>query len=609
MILPKGRDLRRELEEQEAFRNAERQKAEARAAVVFDSFVDSSPYSIELFAADGTLLKSNKAAERLLGKIPPPGLSLFDERGLKRAGLLEPQLRRVLAGARVETPPFWYDPTEIGLPGSPGHRVRCRTTVFPLFNHEGQVSRIAVVHEDLTELNKLETAPNEARSSVLIPAAHTEEQTEVSLPPGLDPRDIEFARRKTEHALRESEERFRTFVESANGYCVLRMNEEGRILALSPYISELTGINRDAIIIDNSLLFAAVHPDDITKVRESHSQAFKTGELPGDLRFRFVHRSRDMECWVEMRGRACGFVGRRILDCIIIDITNWKNIQARLMEKENAFSGLFDSSNDPFITIDSNWIITAWSLAAEQETRLSRSATVGRRLWEVFPALEKSGLALTFRKALLDKEPQYREVFYDDGREQHAGWYAVSVYPFGAGVLALIRNTTQRKRVEQAWQEAESKLRAVLENQTVGIAYKDSELRYVAANPVACRLLGSGTAIDAVGKTDADLFPAAVTALLGSSDRSVLQKSEPVTIELALGDAKLDSTPWLSVTKHPWRSTGGSLLGVVDILFDITRGARAKQELVRRREYLEKLVREQSATLQAIEEELKRWRG
>lgn len=607
MILPKGRDLRRELEEQEAFRNAERLKAESRAAVIFDGFIDSSPYSIELFAADGRLLKSNKAAERLLGKIPPPGLSLFEERGLKRAGLLEPQLKRVLAGARVETPPFWYDPTEIGLPGSPGYRIRCRSTVFPLFNHEGQVSRIAVVHEDLTELTKLEAALAEARNSMIQLAPSPEGEKEISLPSGVDPRDIEFARRKTEQALRESEERFRTFVESANGYCVLRMNEDGRMLAVSPYIVKLTGITRDAIMLDNSLLFSSIHPDDISRVREAQALALKTGDFPNNLRFRFVGRNRSTDSWVELRGRACGFAGRRFFDCILIDITDWKNMEARLEEREATLSRLLSSSTDPFFALDSNWTVTAWSSAAERETRIGQAETVGRHLWQVFPALEKSGFGLAFRKALIDKEPQYHEGHYDDGRDRHAGWYAISAYPSGSGVLAIIRNLTQRKKIEQAWQEAESRLRAILENHTVGVAYKNSELRYVAANPAACRLLGSKADVDITGKTDADLFPATVTALLSSSDRAVIQKAAPITLELALGDAKLDSTTWVCITKHPWRSTGGTLLGVVNILFDITRSARAKQELIRRREYLEELVKKQTASLQGLEEELKRW--
>ncbi len=106
-MLARSREPRRESDEQVAFEDVERARAEQRAGAAFDSFTDSSPVGIELFSPEGRPEHSNKAAERLLGKVPPPGIPLFDERGLKRAGLLEPQLRRVLAGTKVETPPTW----------------------------------------------------------------------------------------------------------------------------------------------------------------------------------------------------------------------------------------------------------------------------------------------------------------------------------------------------------------------------------------------------------------------------------------------------------------------------------------------------------------------
>src|SRR5512136_627257 len=75
-VLPRGRDARREAEQQAAFEEAERTKAERRASLIFYSFVDTSPAGVELFSSDGKALRSNKAAERLLGKVPPPGIPI-----------------------------------------------------------------------------------------------------------------------------------------------------------------------------------------------------------------------------------------------------------------------------------------------------------------------------------------------------------------------------------------------------------------------------------------------------------------------------------------------------------------------------------------------------
>lgn len=603
MIIPRGRDPRREVEEQAAFEEAERRRAEQRAAATFDSFIDSSPVAIELFDSGGRPLRSNKAAERLLGKVPPPGISLFEERGLKRAGLLEPQIKRILAGARVETPPTWYDPTEIGLPGVPGRKVCFRATVFPLFDAEGSVTRIAVLHEDLTELKKLEESAREAPT----PAARV--AGTAALPPDADPRDIEFARRKLEAALRDSEERYRSLIENASGYAVIRFAEDGRIIAASPSIQDLIGVSRETIMTDSSALFAQVHPDDITRVREVEAQVRKSGRYPPGHRFRVINKSSGVQSWVEMRGAVCSFASRRTLEVMLLDITAWKQTEELLREHESSIAALAASTADGVLTINRDWVVTAWSPGAERETRFPAGETVGRRLWDIYPELEKSGFALPFRKALLDRAPQFaRELFYQDGREKHAGWFELSTYPIPGGALGIIRGVTQRRKVEQAWRDADSRLRALMDNPTAAIALKDKSLRYVAANAPAQRLLGAGLGGSSIiGKTDAELFPSAVTGLLVSHDRQVLEKNEPVTVELALGDPKSDLAVWLHLTKQPWRDPAGAVVGVLDIGFDITRSVRNAQELARRRDFVEKLLAEQARTLQRAQDELARW--
>ncbi|MEO0052895.1 MAG: hypothetical protein ABIK22_01885, partial [candidate division WOR-3 bacterium] len=199
MIFPKAPDPKRLLEEQEAFQEAERRRAETRAQAIFDSLIDFSPVAIEIFDPQGNFLKSNRAAERLLGKIPPPGISLNDPRALKRTGLLEPQLRRLLAGARIETPPYWYEPAEIDLPPTPYGKVCLRVTALPLLDYEGKVKMLALIYENLTELKKAEASIQELKSASAISPAYSDSADSA------DARDIEFARRKIEQAWRESE--------------------------------------------------------------------------------------------------------------------------------------------------------------------------------------------------------------------------------------------------------------------------------------------------------------------------------------------------------------------------------------------------------------------
>ena len=602
-MLARGRDPKREAEEQAAFEEAERARAERRASVAFDSFADSSPVSIELFALDGKPVRSNKAAERLLGKVPPPGIPLFDVRGLKRAGLLEPQLRRVLAGTRVETPPTWYDPTEIGLPGIPGRKVCFRATVFPMFDDEGKVARVAVMHEDLTELKKLEQELKESAG----PYAAAPPPNEAAPPPGADARDIEFQRRKLEAALRESEERYRSLLESARGCIILRFSEDGHILAVSPTVEEFWGIKRDTIVVDNPAFFSRIHPEDIERVRTTEAQARKTGSYPDGYQFRVIHMTTNAVRWLDVRGSVSAYAGKRIFDLLLLDVTESRKVEDALRERDRNFAAIVTSTGDGVFTMDKECVIRDWSSGAEKETRVTPAEAVGKRLWDVYPDLEKSGFGPVFRKALLDRTPQYYEGFYQDGREKYAGWFAICVYPYGTGELVIIRNVTQRMRAELAWREADAKLKALFEQPGVAITLKDHNLHYIMANPGAMKMMGTNAGDSVIGKTDPEIYNSKVSALIASHDRQVMEGGQSVQMEIALPDGTDASATWYNVSKQPWFGPAGTVAGVLDIAYDITSRVRAQQELLRRRDYLEKMLGEQTQSLRKAQDELARW--
>lgn len=590
-ILARGRDAKDEWEQQAAFEEAERKRAEARAAAVFDSFVDSSPVPVEVFAGDGTPLRSNRAAERLLGKIPPPGIPLFDERGLKRAGLLEPQLKRVLAGTRVETPPTWYDPTEIGLPGTPGERVCFRATVFPLFDSEGTIARIAVIHEDLTEAKKLEEERRSAPTDTEKPQAAAAS----NLPQ--DIRDLEFKKRKIEHALRESEQRFRSFVEGARGFAILRSDENGRVLAVSPSIEETWGISADTIITDPSALLSRVHPDDLDMVSRTETEMRGSGTFPSNYRFRVINRKTEQVHWVEARGSVGVSMGRRTFDRIILDVTAEQEAEQLLAEKTASLESILKSEVDGVVALDEELNVLHWNKAAREATGIPESNAKGHAITELYPDFEKSGYLAPVLHTIATGQPQKHEAFYHDGREEHAGWFRISSYPFrGKGVLLLIRNISGLRRTELALRTTENRLKSLLDSPGLALAIKDRESRFVLANGTALRMLGSKSESQVVGKTVGDVLKPSVAELLRSNDERVLASAKPEHLEIALPDAVSRNSAWYRMTTSPVLDADGDMVGLLCVAFDISRQVFLRQELARWRVHLEKLLKTKTDT-------------
>jgi len=290
-----------------------------------------------------------------------------------------------------------------------------------------------------------------------------------------------------------------------------------------------------------------------------------------------------------------------------VDISESRRIEDELHERERDLAAMVNSTGDGVFTMDKEWVIRSWSPGAEKETRVTGSEAVGKRLWEVYPDLEKSGFGPVYRKTLLDRTPQYHEGFYQDGREKYAGWFAVSVYPNGTGILAMIRNVSLAKRAELAWREADTKLKALLEAPGIVVTIKDHNLRYTLANPGAMKMMGSNAGDSAVGKLDLEIYNSKISALISSHDRQVMERGQPAELEIALPDGTSASAAWYHMNKQPLYGPGGTVVGILDVAYEITSRVRAQQELLRRRETVEKLLSEQAQTLRRAQEELGRW--
>ncbi len=860
-MLSRKPGVRKELVEQAAFEEAERRRAEKRASALFDSLVGSSPVAIEIFDTNGTPLFSNKAAERLLGKVPPPGFCLFEERGLKRAGLLEPQLKRVLAGTRVETPPTWYDPTEIGLAGVPGRKICFRATVLPLFDSEGVVKRIAVVYEDITELVRLEKNLEELR---------IRQQTEAArLAPDVvtDTRNLDYSRRKIEQALHESEERRRALVETAkNGIAVCELDDAGHFLSISQSIETIWGISAAAILEDASLFFAQIHPEDIKGLQDTELAIRRQLAIPDRYRFRVIHRETGKVSHIDTQTAVFTIAGRKLHYRIFCDVTqlvtleqslseknvlleallasdqesvvlldrnlvvmrwspgaerqtgipavqavgllitelfpefssagftgvlhaslstlscrqheafcphidkekagwyhltsypwgsgllvflrnitafktaqlkleqmqtvstsllstqvdalavldsdltiiSWnaaiaretsipteqaegkslldvlpgirdagflqaiqqtmrdrtprkheafctdvrqqvagwyeltfypwtdglliflrntteeKNVRLNLAQRQADMQALCNSEIDGVILLDENLTVVSWNRAAERETRITSTEATGRSITDLYPAFAETGFLPVIQKCITQRTSSRYEAFYDDGRDRYAGWFSLSAHPWNRGALILIKNISHWKKAEQAWQQTEAQLKALLNLPGLAIATKDGNLRYTFANKEARRMLSGTKVAPLLGMSDHELLKTAVADLLSSYDRQALLESRAVSLEIALPDAVTPGSRWYHIIKVPFqageptksavshtdgppRLSASPVFGTITVGIDITRQVSALQELTRRKEFLESVVRQYLGLMEQIKSELKNW--
>ena len=120
------------------------------APALAEAVFGQSPFSIALYDRRGRVAAGNAAYERHWGirlADVPPDYSLLDDPQLERDGLL-PLVRRAYAGEPVVLPVTRYDAAR--ATGGAGRTVWTQGHCFPVRDAGGEITHVAVIHEDVT---------------------------------------------------------------------------------------------------------------------------------------------------------------------------------------------------------------------------------------------------------------------------------------------------------------------------------------------------------------------------------------------------------------------------------------------------------------------------
>ncbi|WP_438031961.1 AAA family ATPase [Sorangium sp. So ce204] len=92
------------------------------------------------------------------------------------------------------------------------------------------------------------------------------------------------------------------------------------------------------------------------------------------------------------------------------------------------------------------------------------------------------------------------------------------------------QENAERRRAERELRESQATLQAIVDNSAAAIFLKDRDGRYLLVNRQASNIAGLPSH-RLLGKTDAELLPAALAEIIGVHDRKVLEAGEPLEFE------------------------------------------------------------------------------
>jgi two-component system cell cycle sensor histidine kinase/response regulator CckA len=299
-------------------------------------------------------------------------------------------------------------------------------------------------------------------------------------------------RKRTEEALKRSEERFRTLVEKSAEVILLYDNDRNRIY-VSPTITKILGYTIEEILPMHWPDF--VHPDDIKTVETSRSLAFAH---PGETVV-FINRLRHKDgTWRWVENSTCNLLKEPGIHALVVnfhDITERKLVEEALKQNEERFRALAEKSAEVILLTDKNG---QYAYVSPSITRI-----LGYTV-EEFLVLDKTDLVhpddvnkITDSRSRVLANPGETVVFTNRLRHKDGSWHwAESTIrnlldePSVHSLVANIHDITDRKLAEEGLKQSEERFRALVEKSSDVIFLNDESRKGMYVSPSITRILG-----------------------------------------------------------------------------------------------------------------------
>ncbi|HVA00254.1 MAG TPA: PAS domain S-box protein [Terriglobia bacterium] len=419
-------------------------------------------------------------------------------------------------------------------------------------------------------------------------------------------------RKRAETVMRESEEKVRLLLDSTaegiygvdlKGNCTLANAACLRILGYeSP--GELLGKNMHELM-HYARAGGTPYPPEECRIY----QAFRKEErvhVDDEVLWRANGTSFPAEYWsypVRKEGKLAGAVAT------FLDITERKRAEEAMVASERRYADLFENAQDAIFTNDLSGRFTSVNRAAERLTGYTREELVGMTAPQlVRPEMGDLARQEIARLTVARGDPATREweIITKDGRRVPLEVSTRTIYDGDrpAGIQAIARDVTERKRTEEAMRESELRFRQLTENINEVFWISDPQLtKMIYISPAYERIWGT---------TQQSLYdnPMSFADAIHPDDR------ERVLAKLA-GHAQggLDeeyrvvqpdgSVRWVRARTFPIRDERGVVYRACGIAQDITARIQADEELCKAKETAEAASRAKSEFLATMSHEIR----
>jgi two-component system sporulation sensor kinase A len=374
--------------------------------------------------------------------------------------------------------------------------------------------------------------------------------------------------------LAESERRFRELADLLP-QIVFEIDEEGNLAFLNHIGFASTGYGEDDLRRGLSA-FQMFAPEEHDRARQKIGRLLGGEKVSNDeyavlRRDGSTFRAIVYAAPVMRENRPVGVRG------IVVDITERKRMEEALRVSEERFRGIAERSIDGIFELDLEGRVTYVSPSVERALGYKPEEVIGTRMESYLPESESPKIVSNFAALMkgMNVLGLQGEMLRKDGTHVSAELNASPIFKDGGivGVQGIVRDVTERRKMENALRESEERLRRLLESMSEHIAVFDSEWRYLLANDALTRSIKIPRE-QLLGKKITEVLPGIEKSAFFEAGERVMKSRKPATVtnEYTFEDGR---TGWFESHIYPVPE------GIMYVTIDITERKQMEEALLK----------------------------
>jgi PAS domain S-box-containing protein len=292
--------------------------------------------------------------------------------------------------------------------------------------------------------------------------------------------------------VKESEEKFRNLSEESPN--MIFIYKKGRVVYANKKCEDLMGYTKEEFYAPTFNFFTLIAPESQKKLKSNHKRHAE-GQEVAPYEYTLVTKAGKRISAV-LTSKLMKYEGETATLGIVTDITERKQLENALRESEEMFRAISTSAMDAIILLDDKAKITYWNPAAERIFGYTKEEAVGKKLDKLIIPPQYHGIHSKTTISSYQKGQHPKKTIEAKALRKNGTDFPIELSITALEikdkkhVLGIIRDISERQKMEMTLREAEKRYHALFDKAPLGILLVDETGTAVEFNEDAHRQLG-----------------------------------------------------------------------------------------------------------------------